>query len=36
MTRFFMVVIDLDLYAGIDGIDTSEMIRGFAIPVWYE
>jgi DNA-binding NarL/FixJ family response regulator len=32
-----VVVIDLKLYARIDGIDTTEKIRDrFDIPVWYE
>ncbi len=32
-----VVVMDLDLYARIDGIDTAEKIRDqFDIPVWYE
>jgi DNA-binding response OmpR family regulator len=32
-----IVVLDLDLYARIDGIKTTEKIRDrFDIPVWYE
>jgi DNA-binding NarL/FixJ family response regulator len=32
-----VVVINLDLYSRIDGIETTEKIRGqFDIPVWYE
>ncbi len=32
-----VVVLDLDLYAKIDGIETSQIIRTrFDIPVWYE
>ena len=32
-----VIVIDLDLYARIDGIETTEKIRDqFDIPIWYE
>ncbi len=32
-----VVVLDLDLYAKIDGIETSQIIRTrFDVPVWYE
>jgi CheY-like chemotaxis protein len=31
-----VVVMDLDLYTRIDGIETTEQIRDFDIPIWYE
>ncbi len=32
-----VVIMDLDLYAKIDGIETSQIIRTrFDVPVWYE
>jgi len=32
-----VIVINLDLYARIDGIETTEKIRDqFDIPIWYE